>query len=156
MDVTIQLVRVSWTKASRGGPGAARRNACPEAFPLPSVDPPFVHTVHMREEHDFAPHETVTEGPPHRDLVHVREHDGLLHVELRPCPFGNPWRQGPRKNIRLAPGETLRWKINYRFSGNYGWSYRQDTLNIAYGHAFPPNIFLTPPTHATDERAHLF
>src|SRR5262249_31713878 len=32
--LAVQIVSVSWTKASRGNPGAAQRNRIPRAFPL--------------------------------------------------------------------------------------------------------------------------
>ncbi|MFD7130855.1 hypothetical protein [Streptomyces sp. NPDC059894] len=32
MDVTVQWIRTSWTKESRGGEAAARRNAVPVGF----------------------------------------------------------------------------------------------------------------------------
>lgn len=32
MDIVVQWVRTSWTKRSRGGPGATRCNALPEAI----------------------------------------------------------------------------------------------------------------------------
>ncbi|MEU6037222.1 hypothetical protein ABZ801_17625 [Actinomadura sp. NPDC047616] len=67
-------------------------------------------------------------------------------------PGAPPLRRRPRR----VPGETLRWQINYRFSCYHGWSYRLDTLNLAYGTAFPPDVFLTPPTRNVDERARLF
>ncbi|MEU6602543.1 hypothetical protein [Streptomyces flaveolus] len=53
------------------------------------------------------------------------------------------------------PGAWLRWQINYRFSGySRDWTYRLDTLNIAFGPA-PTNLFLGTPTHHVDELAAL-
>jgi hypothetical protein len=54
--VTIQWVRHRWTKASRGGAGAARRARLPVAFALPEPAPSdrfFVHRIDLDEEEDF-------------------------------------------------------------------------------------------------------
>jgi hypothetical protein len=61
------------------------------------------------------------------------------------------WRRPPA--VRLAPGEWVRWQINYRFPGSWGgdWTYRQDTLNLLNGHATDPRIFLGDPTRRVDE-----
>ncbi|MFF0017687.1 hypothetical protein [Streptomyces sp. NPDC005374] len=64
----------------------------------------------------------------------------------------------PRRNrrppaVRLAPGQWLQWRINYRFIGTEGgpWSYRLDTYNISYGLASPEVFLGTPPTRTVDE-----
>jgi hypothetical protein len=71
-------------------------------------------------------------------------------------PFGMPrrWRRPPA--VRLAPGEWLRWQINYRFIGSWGgeWAYRLDTLNLACG-LVRADVFLGTPTRQVDERAYL-
>jgi hypothetical protein len=73
--------------------------------------------------------------------------DGVLRRHQRPPA------------IRLAPGEWVRWQINYRFNRptrRYDpWSYRQDTLNIAYG-PMVNDAFLDVPTYSVDERVQLF
>ncbi len=159
MEVVVQWVRTSWTKRSRGEPGAARRNAVPAGFPLPIVRPPFVHQVLMGEHDDFRPHFTVHEGlpaPGQDSGVLLKEEHGLLHVQLAVTPFGMPrrWRRPPA--MRIAPGDWLRWQVNYRFAGTHDeeWTYRLDTLNVAYGPA-PVNLFLGSPTHRVNELAAL-
>jgi hypothetical protein len=62
----------------------------------------------------------------------------------------------PRRNRRppailLMPGQWNRWRINYRFTGSCGgdWSYRLDTLNLAFGR-IPVGLFLDErPTSLT-------
>jgi hypothetical protein len=159
MEVVVQWVRTSWTKRSRGEPVAARRNAAPAAFPLPPVQPPFVHEVLMGEHDGFQPHFTVHEGLPGTvpDCgVLLNEANGLLQVQLAVTPFGMPrrWRRPPA--VRIAPGDWLRWQINYRFAGTHGgeWTYRLDTLNVTYGPA-PVNLFLGHPSHRVSELAAL-
>jgi hypothetical protein len=163
MDVVTQWVRTSWTKRARGGPEAARRNAVPVAFPLPGAagggETRLVHEVEIREWADFQPQETVRAGLPDPDQVALREIVGVLHVELKPVPGGNPnrwYRTYPQTGYPLRRGQWLRWQINYRFGST--WSndgfYRLDTLNLAFGrsteHPFPGL-----PAHAIDDRAHL-
>jgi hypothetical protein len=160
MEVVIQWVRTSWTKRSRGEPGAARRNAAPAAFPLPPVPPPFVHQVLMGEHDGFQPHFTLHEGLPGTGPdagVLLTEDNGLLLVQLMVTPFGWPrrWRRPPA--VRIAPGDWLRWQVNYRFGPETDggeWTYRLDTLNVAHGPA-PVNLFLGPPSRRVSELATL-
>ncbi|MQY08422.1 hypothetical protein [Actinomadura macrotermitis] len=154
MEAAVQWVRVYWTKHSRGAPGAIRRGGLPEAFPLPDAPPPFVHEVRMYEGQDFAPEMSLTGGLPAE--VELAEDDGLLSV--RPIRRDGPewtrnglalaWRPEP---VRLRPRQTLRWRINHRIVAEWGWYYRLDTLNVAYG-PFSGEVFLRPPEHRVDER----
>jgi hypothetical protein len=156
VDVAVQWVRTSWTKRSRGGEAAARRNGVPVAFVLPEAGLPFVHEVRMEESADFEPRIAMLDELPPVDDVDLRESDGRLRVLLTATPFGVPrrWRRPPA--VRLARGEWLRWQINYRFWGGCcgEWSYRLDTLNLAYG-PVGRAAFLGEPTRHIDERAHL-
>ncbi|WP_326797038.1 hypothetical protein [Streptomyces sp. NBC_01808] len=113
----------------------------------------------MHEAEDFQPRFVTHEGLPDSTAdtgVLLREHEGLLRVELVVTPFGMPrrWRRPPA--VRLARGEWLRWQVNYRFAGTHGdeWTYRLDTLNIAYGPT-ATDLFLSTPTHSVDELATL-
>jgi hypothetical protein len=158
VDVVAQWVRTSWTKQSRGGQAATRRNAAPVGFALPTGRRPIVHTIAMHESRDFQPEESVLDGEPDHSEVNLRERDGRLRVELVVYRFGAPrrWRRPPA--VWLNQGEWVRWQINYRFSWPMArggeWYYRLDTLNLAYGPA-ATDIFLGEPTRYVDERAHL-
>ena len=154
MDVIAQWVRVSWTKRSRGGQAAARRNAVPSGFPLPTIQSPLVHTVMMAERDDFESRESLHYGEPDQTEVLLREADGRLRVELVITPFGMPrrWRRPPA--VWLSQDEWVRWQVNYRFPYEDGWSYRLDTLNLAYG-PVSSDIFTGVPTLHVDERASL-
>ncbi|MFD8289595.1 hypothetical protein ACFV2B_15480 [Streptomyces lavendulae] len=160
METVVQWVRTSWTKRSRGGPEASRRNATPTAFPLPLVSPPFVHEVLMHEADAFKPqfatHAALPDSDADTSSVLLEEDDGLLRIRLAVTPFGMPrrWRRPPA--VRLARGEWLRWQVNYRFAGSHGdaWTYRLDTFNIAYGPA-PTDLFLGTPTQRVNELAAL-
>jgi len=48
----------------------------------------------------------------------------------------------------------VRWRVNYRFPDEDSWSYRLDTLNLAYG-PVPSDVFMGTPTLSVDERASL-
>ncbi|MCT2583877.1 hypothetical protein [Actinophytocola gossypii] len=156
VDVTVQWVHTSWTKRSRGGAAATRRNTAPIGFVVPNAPIPFAHLVTMSERQDFHPEETVAEVT--RVEVSLHEADGRLRVLPRVNPlFGLPPRPRRPPAVRLAPGQWVRWQLNYRFSSAAGmqdWSYWLDTFNIAYGpvHA---DVFLGAPTHLVDERGPL-
>ncbi|MFI8281232.1 hypothetical protein ACIGBH_41570 [Streptomyces sp. NPDC085929] len=159
METVVQWVRTSWTKQSRGGLEASRRNATPVAFPLPFTSPPFVHEVLMDEVDAFKPRFVAHAVPLDSDAdtsVLLQEDDGRLRIQLTVTPFGMPrrWRRPPA--VRLAHGEWLRWQVNYRFAGSHGdaWTYRLDTLNIAYGPA-STDLFMGTPTHHVNELAAL-
>lgn len=158
VDVVAQWVRTSWTKRSRGGPAAARRNQAPTGFVLPALTCPAVHEVRMDESEDFRPRESLRAGVPDRSGVRLREVDGRLRVELVVTPFGMPprWRRPP--GVWLTRGDWVRWRVNYRFSWPMArggaWSYRLDTLNLAYG-PVPAEVFLGVPTRLVDEQGHL-
>ncbi|OKJ06164.1 hypothetical protein [Kitasatospora sp. CB01950] len=153
MEITVQWVRTSWTKQSRGGDAAARRNAAPVGFRMPPVPASSAHVVRMYEKDSFEPRETLE---ARRSLaVGLREADGRLRVLPRVDPlFGIPPRPRRPPAVRLQPGQWVRWQLNYRFSsaaGVRGWSYWMDTFNVAYG-PVDADIFLSTPTVYIDER----
>jgi hypothetical protein len=158
VDVLAQWVRTSWTKQSRGGRAAARRNAAPVGFALPAGRWPIVHTIAMHESQDFQPQESVCDGEPDHTEVILRERDGRLRVELVVYPCGAPRRSRRPPAVWLDRGEWVRWQINYRFSWPMTrggeWTYRSDTLNLAYGPT-ATDTFLGDPTRYVDERASL-
>ena len=158
VDVVAQWVRTSWTKRSRGGPAAARRNAAPVGLVLPTGRRPVVHTVVMNEAQDFQPQESLHDGLPERTEVLLREIDSRLRVELVVYLWAAPRRSRRPPAVWLERGEWVRWQINYRFSWPMArggvWSYRLDTLNLAYG---PTNVaaFTGTASRYVDERTYL-
>ncbi|MGW4991498.1 hypothetical protein ACWEQ3_28215 [Streptomyces mirabilis] len=155
MDAVVQRVRTSWTKKSRGGSEAARRNAAPTAFLLPPGLSSALHEVAMRESDSFEPRIQL------RDLsapgTILREVDGLLRVDPPEVSmFAMPRRNRRPPAVRLVPGQWLQWQINYRFVGRCdgAWSYRLETFNILYGSAMP-DVFLGVPARHVDERRSL-
>lgn len=157
VDVTVQWIRTSWTKQSRGGAAAALRNAVPVGFAVPSAPLPAVaHVVRMHERDGFDPFDGL------EDLrkvdVRLREADGRLQVFPRVQPlFAIPPRSRRPPAVNLVPGQWVRWQLNYRFSsaaGVRGWSYWLDTFNVAYG-PVSADAFLSTPTVFIDERGPL-
>ncbi|MGW3356912.1 hypothetical protein ACWDFL_16030 [Streptomyces bungoensis] len=152
MEITVQWVKTSWTKRSRGGEAAARRNAVPFGFPLPQLPSELAHFVQVSERDDFEPRSS------QRDLrgigVSLRDEGDRLRVLARVEPlFGLPPRPRRPPAVRLLPGQWVRWQLNYRFSsaaGIRGWSYWLDTFNIAYGPT-DRDVFLSEPTVIVDE-----
>ncbi|MFD8480844.1 hypothetical protein [Kitasatospora sp. NPDC059673] len=154
MEITVQWVRTSWTKQSRGGEAATRRNAAPVGFVLPSdLAPSSAHVVRMHEDHRFEPRETRAER---RSVeISLQETEGRLRVLPRVDPlYGLPPRHRRPPAVRLQPGQWVRWQLNYRFSSAAGvrdWSYWLDTFNVAYG-PMDADVFLSAPTVFIDER----
>lgn len=153
----MQLVRTSWTKRSRGGVEAARRNAVPVAFPLPHARA-GVHEVLVRELDGFAPEFLPVRADLATDDVSLKEEDGRLRVLVNDNPRGAPRRHRRVPAVRIAPGEWVRWQINQRFvsccSGE--WRYQLMTLNVAYGSGVDLESFFGTPTRFVDERESLF
>ncbi|MFE9812064.1 hypothetical protein ACFYRN_39540 [Streptomyces sp. NPDC005227] len=156
MQITVQWIRTTWTKESRGGDAAARRNAAPVGFALPHEIAPLAHVIRMHERDGFEPYDN-------REVlgkvdVQLREADDRLRVFPRAQPlFALPPRKRRPPAVRLVPGQWVRWQLNYRFSsalGIRGWTYWLDTFNIAYG---PVNsdTFLSAPPVSIDERGPL-
>ena len=152
MDAVVQRVRTSWTKASRGGAGATRRNATPTAFLLPPNLRAGAHEVLMRESDAFHPSARELDFSELETIPRVV--DGLLRI---PPPQYSALATLPRSTrppaVKLSPGQWLQWQVNYRIVATYGgkWHYRLDTFNIAYGPT-RPDVFLGAPTRKVDER----
>jgi hypothetical protein len=156
VELVAQWVRTSYTKRSRGGQAATRRNGVPIAFRLPTDGTPIVHEVMMHESDDFAVHEEVHPRPPSSSDVEVRLVDGRLRVRLLPSVWGMPRRHRRPPAVFLHPGEWIRWQTNYRFVDTCTgeWSYRSDALNLSHGPVHP-DTFLGLPTRLVDERTRL-
>lgn len=156
MGVIVQRVQTWWTVRSRGAPAATARNATPTAFRLPPDLGFAVHEVVMRERDDFEPH------THHSDLSDPGLPLHTIDAALRVGPPTIPLFSAPRRNrrppaVRLAPGQWLRWQINYRLAGTSGGPshYRLDTFNVHFGSPNSPDVFLGTPTHSVDERGYI-
>ncbi|QNS07961.1 hypothetical protein [Streptomyces xanthii] len=154
-QITVQWVHTVWTKESRGGAAAARRNAAPVGFPLPAGPRSGVHVVRMHEDDGFTPYDTVQEA---RTVdLRIDAEGGRLRVHPKLPGIGLYTRRRRPPAVRLAPGQWVRWHLNHRFStalGIRGWTYWLDTFNVAYG-PVTEDVFLSAPTVLVDERAWL-
>ena len=152
VEISVQWIKTSWTKRSRGGEPAARRNAAPIGFQLRQMPPSVAHFIRMSEQDGFEPHES--ELDLDKVGLNLRDEGGTLRVIARVEPlFGLPPRPRRPPSVRLAPGQWARWQLNYRFSSAAGvqdWSYWLDTFNIAYG-PVSRDAFLSDPTVLVDE-----
>ncbi|KUJ34020.1 hypothetical protein ACZ90_71090 [Streptomyces albus subsp. albus] len=156
MEIAVQWIRTSWTKKSRGGEAAARRNAVPVGFTLPCVEPSLAHVVRTHERHGFEPYDG--QEDLRKVNVQLREAEGRLRVQPRVDPLlAIPPRTRRPPAVHLVPGQWVRWQLNYRFSSASGmqdWSYWMDTFNIAYG-PVDADVFLSEPAVYVDERGPL-
>ncbi len=167
MDVVVQWVETSWSKKSRGGPWAARRNAAPVGLPLPPAPYPAVHEVLIDETEDFVPRVPAPSDPAsrhrpdstgrHTQVGFDEVGDRLrVTVNLQSSAVPRVWRPPA---VWLDRGQWLRWQVNYRFAfggrGGGEWAYRLDTLNLAYG--LPERrVFTGTPSTYVDERGDLW
>jgi hypothetical protein len=153
VDVTVQWVRTTWSKRSRGFPASVARSSTPVAFPLPDQPAPLFHEVVMREEDRFEPRSSVTSELPPRYRLSLTIVGDRLTVRL-PAGFGVPVRTH-RPLASIERGEWLRWQMNNRFSSLSGmgdWHYVLQCVNVGFG-AVPRDAFLGEPSHRIDERA---
>ena len=170
MRAVVQQVSVTWTKRSRGAPGAVARSAVPEGFPLPddaaAPSALVVHHVRAAERDGFIPVERV-EIPDHgvaaEDLARVELAvvDGALAV-ARPAARWDRTLAYPRARhqlrkaaFRLTPGTWGRLRANFRHAPEWcgdGW-YQQIVVNVAWlpdGPA-PAELFTGTPAEFLDE-----
>jgi hypothetical protein len=160
-DFVVQHACVTWTKASRGGAGAARRNAVAHGYALgqPAPGGRGVHHVRLDERAGFA---AVAEWTPLPGPDRWRDHELRLRVDgdallvrLEPGAYGMPRRDCRPPAVRLAAGEWLRWQVNARLHGDVsGWWYRHDIYGVARA-PYDAGVFLGTPTRDVDELAYL-
>ena len=171
MFVIVQEIKTQWTKASRGGEGASRRNTVQDALivaKLPQTLPalPLVHqrTVYA-EEADFQPAQTQTEI---HDLmlnrhvligcVRIIPQAEQLQLAYQPgiACAGAPKRAFTRKDFTLMPDTWARISYNGRFGWATGWSYHKTVFNIAYMSATDAEIFADEASHSFADFADLW
>ncbi len=166
-----QRVRVTWTKASRGMPGAALRAAVPFAFALP---PTFlsssrasarVHVVVADEADDFVPRTAdAASGDDDFALIDQRFFDDAVEVRFRDdhWSYGGPSQLGVHGALfRLARGEVGSFVFNrrtaYSLSGRRASSYREERWHFCAGKPADVDVFVTAARVKTvDVRVRLF
>jgi hypothetical protein len=154
MDVVVQRVRTTWTKKSRGAPGAALRNAVPDAFELPPGPPPLFQDVSVREWEGFSPEMSVVQAAPRPSEFGLRMVGAALQVRL-PNGYGVP-RRSYRPTVLVQRGEWVSWQLNNKWFSSRGASrYTLTTVGIALG-AVPLDAFLGRASHVVDEKVELY
>lgn len=174
--VLIQRIECHWSKASRGGPEAAQRNAVPEAVKVPvqalRKTPPGLlveHGVDYSERRGFdAPSERITEEPFGRlkigcVLIEPDSEGAWVVFEYDTGRAGAPFRYSPpggrpATRFTLGPGQWGRVRYNGRFSHEEGgWTYGKFVFNVGMFPALSADVFLhSEPAHTVDQTALLW
>lgn len=179
----IQVVRLSWTKAARGGEGARARSAVPAAFEVPAADligavgVLCVDASHWDERTDFAqPSRSERRRVPLADgfavgcVTVAAQAEGLLvSYRYEPATGGAPDRraynpaghpEATTRSLLVHDGVWVRVCYNGRFScrDSGGWWYEQVTANVAWFACEPAGqLFLDrAPTQELRELADLW
>ena len=155
--LVIQHIITSWTKESRGGQAATRRNAVPivDRLPIPKTRAKIVvHTLNYKEEDNFLTpsSELSTDGslPMTLDCISIKQLGPDILVSVRyNHSMGAPERGWIRKDMKVSPGEWVQILSNGRFGGDMEWLYRHEAWNIAYVAEPDARIF----THSTPKVA---
>ena len=163
--ILVQRITTEWTKASRGGRGAAVRNSFPEAFPLPPFDSTIgtfiVHSVRFREwdnyecREDLNGYNSATDA--HIEPIWIYHHGDHLVVR-----FVWDWMQcgAPERDsheiFHVAQGKWGRFSCNGRFgptsSSGCVWHYHKTVFNIAFIDSHDANLFVSSKPQSVQDR----
>jgi len=168
----VQRITTHWTKATRGGPRAAQRNAVPEAARLPltrippEADPVLLaHTLVYPEAHNFVlPGDDLQIDPsdrPYRTgcIAVTIASDRLVAAFEYDCACGGaPERGWERKQLDVQLDQWVQFAYNGRFSELEGaWRYEKTVVNVGVFRRLRAGVFQrTPPTHIHSSMTHLF
>jgi hypothetical protein len=168
--VVVQRVLTSWTKASRGGEGATRRNAVPEAVTLPLSNVKLagrtglLHEVGYNEYYDFARKDApLRMDPPLSKLV-----VGCVTINLErdtvTASFRYSWQCGApdrgwiQKTLHIAENEWGQMVYNGRLVYGDGgqWHYEKSVVNVGLFSELSDDVFTySAPTYRFSAMAHL-
>lgn len=173
--LAVQTIHITWTKTSRGGKLAALRNRIPKQFPLviPEEFPAVVwQKISFSERDQFAtPSQQVT---PFASNERFGCHNAIVVSDGDSAVLTYRYQQGapaprffdktgtcvsPEHSIRIGPNQWASVEYNGRFSdvdtGN--WWYEQMVVNVAFGDAIDPQIFIAcEPIECYSRLAHLW
>lgn len=161
--IVVQRITTEWTKDSRGGEGALKRNATPDAVELPLIAYPtaqyILHDVRYLESKGFVPDATVTESSCSQS---IRAEPLILSVSKRQISVRFVWSWhhcgAPERDshdlFRLDAGQWGRFTCNGRFgaesTAGREWGYRKTVLNVALLETYDTHVF-TETTPVTEK-----
>ena len=163
--ILLQILETRWSKRSRGAPLASRRNATPEALPLPGQAlqpaPVFCHRVRFDEEGRFVGkviEELALEAlPKSRASVHFRPSAAELALSFRWSSLVGAPERPHGTTIRLRLGQWCRLLHNGRYGWDNPWSYQGTVINVAFVARPSLDLFTsTPPDATSDHRRDLW
>jgi hypothetical protein len=159
--ILIQRIKTQWTKVSRGGVLATKRNSTPESLLLPpGIDTScdcILHDVRYCEWHDFECHDDVVEldtFPMIRiEPIWITFSERVLRVRFvwNWIGCGAP----ERMSYDLFHLDFDQWG-RFTCNGRLGpetyyqsqWRYHKTVFNIAWTDDFDENVFLVKAPHA--------
>lgn len=163
--LVVQRITTEWTKISRGGDGATKRNVTPIAMELPPLagvsSNYLLHNIRYHEWKDFAYQADVVELDA---STHIRIEPVFLQftenvVEVR---FVWSWHHcgAPERDshdlFRLSLGQWGRFTCNGRFGAQTlcgsEWRYHKTVFNIAVIDEFDENLFIATSPNAEGSR----
>ncbi|MCA9070717.1 MAG: hypothetical protein KDA84_17425 [Planctomycetaceae bacterium] len=180
LTVLVQHILIRWSKSSRGGVLAERRNRIPRAFSLPSPEPRFdrterftVHKIEFGESNQFHKPLHITVDPPLIDIPY-RSRNCTVEANREFPVVRYEYRDGapPRtyidkegisvpvmKTFSIAENQWVQIEHNGRFScRDFGiWSYEHEIINVAFTDPKNRAIFTTTqPTETYQQLADLW
>lgn len=161
----VQRITTEWTKASRRGDGATKRNATPYAMRLPrlagDVASYLLHNVRYLEWEDFECHADVFES---ETKTHIQIEPLFLHVtkERVTARFVWSWHHcgAPERDshdlFHISLGQWGRFTCNGRFgaesSSGREWGYHKTVFNVALADLFDEDLFIETTPDADSSR----
>lgn len=150
----IQIVRVTWSKRSRGGPLATRRNSVPVALPFRCAGFDVSESMWIEQQNwdepSFSASRYTWRSSQSRDFhFHglVLRHLADVTIIAGTPRLGAPERYAPvRYDLRDGQVARLRWNGRLLDFDMGTWSYELISLNVArITGEVPPDVFTSRP-----------
>jgi hypothetical protein len=165
--VIIQEILTTWTKTSRGAPGAVARGKVPErmSFAAAATESAILeHMAYFNEHGGFVARETTQQYAAPATLAYGCTR---LQVEVDRVAvtwrydsgyIGAPGRDGSTKEVFVVrPGQWGRVRYNGRLTEDEGWWYRKIVLNVGIFASGSGSEFLAnEPDFTYDQMARLW
>jgi hypothetical protein len=151
----IQMIRTTWSKASRGGTAAALRNAVPETCRLPHLLPrsqpiTVIHTVQFAEINQFAvpthTDVTITVGidKVRLDSIALYPSEDTIRVAAEWLLLAGAPRRRPISNLlELSAQHWVQIRYNLRSGLDDAWRYYKYVFNVGVFTGVSPEAFTT-------------